>query len=185
MIIITDYIGAVVARMRATVVDPKAKQAGEPYYMFGSRREIDNRVIEKNEDKVFKYQKYPLIALVVSPPPPVLVTGDVSQFLLNILILASTNKGYNAQERMENVFKPVLYPLYEDFLLKLKRSGLFMWEGNQYRPSHTQFDRYQYGTQSSEGTTQNIFTDPLDAIEMVNLKLRVVDRGDCPRVFSV
>jgi hypothetical protein len=170
MKIVTDNIGLVVAAMRDAVIpNPKAKGAGSPYYMYGHRREIDNRLLEKYEDKVFKYQRYPLIALAC--PIPEVINGGVLEYTLNLAILCSTDKGYNAEERMENVFKPILYPLYEEFFDALRDSGLFMWPGNQERPQHTKVDRFYYGTQFSEGTEVSIFTDPLDAVEIIDLKI--------------
>lgn len=171
MSLIVDDIGTVVAAMRDLVIpDPNAEGAGSPYYLYGHRREIDNRLLEKNEDMVYKFQKYPLIALAC----PVMeeIIGDMTEFRLNIAILAFTETGYNAEERTENVFKPVLYPLYEKFLVELRNSGLFSWPGEQGRPPHKKVDRYYWGTQFSEGTQTSIFTDPLDAIEIIDLKIR-------------
>src|SRR5690606_23217373 len=133
-------------------------------------KEINGRLLEREHDKVFKYQKYPLIALAC--PTPEQVIGDVIEYTLNIAILDFTERNYNAEERMENVFKPVLFPLYEKFMKELRNSGLFMWDGNQSMPPHIKINRYYWGTQSSEGNEANIFSDPLDAIEIVNLKIR-------------
>jgi hypothetical protein len=180
MVIIADDIAAVVASMRRPIIDPKAKGAGSPYFMFGHRREIDRRLLEKNEDKVFKYQKYPLIALAA--PITERLVGNVIECQLNIAILAFTDKNYNAEERLNKVFKPILYPLYELFLERVKDSGLFMWDGEQDQPEHDKIDRFYYGTQFSEGTETSIFTDPLDAIELVNLRLYRDINAVCPSV---
>lgn len=168
---LVDSIGAVVAAMRAQTVKPWESPVGTetPYYMYGHRVEIAKRLTERGKDKILKYKKYPLIALRMDFPE--LVEDGVWKYTLNIAILMATEKGYNAEERYTNVFRPVLYPLYESFLLQLRNSGLFMWPAEQQYPEHTKYDRPYWGTAELEGNTENIFNDPLDAIELVDLKL--------------
>lgn len=181
---IVDDIGAVVERMRgldsadygagmATYLEGKnmtaANQALAPFYMYGHRLEISNRLKDKNADSVYKYQKYPLIALRLDIAEP--YVNGITELNLNIAILCFTQKGWNAEERMENIFKPVLYPMYYRFLKELRKSGLFFWQGDSV-PQHTKIDRPFWGIESTEGNTKYIFNDPLDAIEIVDLKIK-------------
>lgn len=158
---IVEDIGKVVEYMRE-------EAGGPPYYIYGHRREISNRLTEMTDDKVRKYKKYPLIALKLD------IEEDYRAGLLfvnlNIAILDKTEKNYNAEERKELVFKPVLYPLYEKFMDALTNTSLFYWTGNK-RPDHKKIDRYYWGTQDAEGNIKALFNDPLDAVEIVNLKL--------------
>jgi hypothetical protein len=124
---------------------------------------------EENVDKVFKYQRYPLVALRLDIPE---VKHDgVIDYTLNIAILAFTDKQYTDEQRYEHVFKPVLYPLYQLFLDKLRDSGLFMWDGWRDFPDHTKVDRPFYGTAGATLNQENVFDDPLDAIEILDLKI--------------
>ena len=140
-----------------------------PFYMYGHRLEISKRLLAKDKDKVFKYQKYPLIALRMDIAET--VSNGIWSHSLNILILNYTNKGWNAEERMANIFIPVLYPIYERFMLELQNSPLFFWSGNQDYPEHTKIDRPFWGIENQEGNVRNIFNDPIDAIEIIGLKL--------------
>jgi hypothetical protein len=140
-----------------------------PFYMFGHRIEIAKRLLDKDKDKVFKNQKYPLIALRMDIQES--VSKGVWSYTLNLLIANYTDKKWNAEERMENIFKPVLYPIYERFMRELQFSGLFFWPGNQDFPEHTKVDRPFWGTDNQEGNVKNIFNDPIDAIEIIGLKL--------------
>lgn len=174
MIYIVDSIGEVVQSMRL---------AGhlDPYYMYGHRVEINNRLTEMDQDKVFKYQKYPLIALRMDIPE--VQTNGVWHFDLNVAIMTMTEKDLNAQERMTQVFKPILYPLYQNFIQKMQSCGLFFWPNqleNEY-PPHTKIDRPFWGVTGAgnEGNVKNIFSDPLDAIELVNLKINSRQRFNC------
>jgi hypothetical protein len=164
-----DDIGTVVASLRGVIADPNAKGAGAPYYMFGHRLDISNDLRKKSEDKVYKYQKYPLIALNMDFPEEII--GDMIHYTINIGIFMMTDKGYSSAERYTNVFKPVLYPLYEQFFIALRNSGLFSWDGNIYRPRHTKIDRPFWGKTGTESNTAELFSDPLDAIEIINLKV--------------
>jgi len=180
---IVDDIGSVVNRMRGldseygaamvTYLDNEAITSANrllmPFYMYGHRLEISRELLKKNQDKTYKYQKYPLIALRMDISEP--YSEGITELSLNIAILCFTDKNWNAEDRMTNVFKPVLYPLYERFMKELRTSGLFYWQGSEL-PDHTKIDRPYWGIESTEGNTKNIFNDPLDAIEIVDLKLK-------------
>lgn len=138
-----------------------------PYYMYGHFLEIANRLKEKDQDKVYKYQKYPLIALRMDIPET--HRGDMVDYSLNIAIVGFTDKNYNAQERYTNVIKPVLSPIYEALMDELKHH--FVWTNNRYRPEHVKIDRPFWGTTNPNWNSKYIFSDPLDAIEIQNLKI--------------
>lgn len=146
-----------------------------PFYKYGHKVEIANSLIEKDKDMVYKYQKYPLVALRMDFDEQ---PGSVWDFTLNIAIVMITGKNFPSQERYTRVFKPVLYPLYQSFFRQLKAVGKFTWEGELNYPPHTKTDRPFYGTTGSEGNEAYTFNDPLDAIEITNLKIS--KRDVCP-----
>lgn len=163
---IVDDIGIVVAAMRPFgSVNPSLT----PYYMYGHRLEIAARLSEKDKDQVYKYQKYPLVALRLDTAEQ--HHDGVIDYNLNIVIVQFTQKQYNAEERYANVIKPILYPLYYSFMQKLTESGLFQWGSGLKEPVHTKIDRPYWGTAGPEGNVKNIFNDPLDGIELINLKV--------------
>ena len=142
----------------------------EPFYMYGHRREISNRLLMKNKDNVFKYQKYPLFALRLPIVEDVL--QDVNDVSLNIAILAFTNKNYRAQDRYDNVINPILVPLYTEFLLKVQDSFELM---NLGLPDHQKVDRLFYGVSALEGNEAYNHADPLDGIELIDLELKLLN----------
>ena len=150
-----------------------------PFYMYGHRAEIAKRLLDKEKDKVYKFQKYPLIALRMDIQE--LVSKGIWSYTLNIAILNFTDKKWNAEERMVNIFKPVLYPIYERFMEELRNSDRFFWPGNQDYPEHTVILRPFWGTENQEGNVKNIFNDPIDAIEITGLRLnqRVKNNLNC------
>lgn len=159
---IVEQIGAIVTAMQDL--------NGSPFYMYGHRLEINNRLLEKDAEPTQKNKKYPLIALRWETPED--VANGLVEYNLNIVFVTHTEKNYNAEQRQDNVIKPILTPIYEEFLRQIKISGLFTWEGNQKEPNHTKTDRPYWGVSQNEGNIANIFDDPLDGIEITNLKLK-------------
>lgn len=145
----------------------------EPYFMFGHRQEIANRLNMKDKDSIYKYQKYPLFVLRLDFEESVM--GDyIHEVNLNMAILAFTDKNYRAHERYENIFHPILMPLYFDFFEKLQNSSETMGTG---RPEHTKIDRMYFGVEELSRNTEHIFNDPLDAIELRDLNLKLLDNN--------
>lgn len=179
---IADDIGKVVQLMRpiskanlypSSAVDYMANEfkstdAGlAPFYLYGHVREINSRLLEKQKDKTFKYQRYPLVALKLDIDEQ--VRSSVVEYNLNLAFITFTSATMDAEQRMERVFKPLLYPMYERFLIALEQSGLFFWLGQT--PDHVKTDRPFWGTSTSNANVQHIFSDPIDAIEITDLKI--------------
>lgn len=172
-----DDIGTVVARVRAkNVIDyvglcdlTTENALLAPFYMYGHNSELNSRLLERGKSKTLKYRKYPLIALRLDVDEENQGNGMV-KYSLNIGIFAYTKEHLNSEERIEQVFKPILYPLYESFLTELRNSGLFTWAGSP-TPKHVKTDRPFWGTQDSERNLKKIFTDPLDCVEIQKLEL--------------
>lgn len=174
-------IGTVVAAMREKWITADnsyltsdsdivtADGGAAPFYTYGHRLEIARGLVEKGKDMVNKFKKYPLIALNM-PFPEVKVNGIV-QLTLNIGIITSTGKNLRTSKRFDEAFTKTLIPLYELFFEELRNSGLFFWPDHQSMPPHTEFKRPYWGTEFSEGSERNIFDDPIDAIEITDLKI--------------
>lgn len=175
---IVELFGQVVDYMRSHdengKVIPDPTEA--PYYMFGHRQEIANR-LKAMEGNGNKYQKYPLVALRMD-----LVedhTDGLTKVQLNVLILTRTKKEDWAPERYEKVFKPILYPLYERLKVALRDSGIFFWPGDQTVPPHKKIDRPYWGESGKEANTANFLNDIIDAIELIDLKLNTSNTLNC------
>jgi len=160
---ITTLIGNVVALMPSYYGSPVE-------YMYGHRAEINQRLIEK--DNTPGAVKYPLVALRLDVEETH-EDGIVIYKDLNIAILANTDENYYAPQRMVNVFEPILYPLYEAFMLALAASNEFFYSADDLgRPVHTKVDRFYYGVTEAGLSVESIFSDPLDAVEILDLDLK-------------
>jgi hypothetical protein len=169
---IVDDIEAVVSGMRGGTFDSsfdRYSRGDFPYFMFGHLAEINQRLVLKDRGKNSKFEKYPLIALrsdIIEQN-----SGGLSSYNLNVAIFTKTSDGLNAEERLEQVFKPVLIPLYDLFIEQLRKSGLFVWVGHPI-PEHTYVERPFWGTQNEQQNLKRILNDPVDCIELIDLKLK-------------
>lgn len=178
MIFVTDDIGQVVQYMRSGIYSAYSESTfttlnGAPHYLFGHVKEINGILSRKNKDSIKKDQKYPLIAMKWETSEQ--VRGDMRDMKLNLIIADYTDRNYMALDRMNQVFKPILYPLYYQFLNAITNSGIFTWEGDELYPPHTMIPRPYYGTQTNLDNKKNIFDDPIDAIEIIDLQVSRVD----------
>jgi len=99
----------------------------------------------------------------------------IYSYSLNIVLLKLSKPEYTSEQRMVNTFKPVLYPLYKSFMDGLIESPDIFWDkgedGDEW-PDHQKTDRLFYGSAISTRNTKHLLNDPVDAIEIVNLKLK-------------
>lgn len=159
-------IGTVVSKMRSDT--GTTEQMEKPYYEYGHCLEIANTLTEK-EGTQYKYRRYPLVALRLDINEEMI--DGLQKVSLNIALITFTDEKYKASDRYRNVLVPILYPMYKSFMTQLKASGIFMWEGSLIYPPHRVIDRPYWGTTDIEGNAKNIFNDPIDAIEIADLKL--------------
>lgn len=159
---IADEIGKVVAYIRE-------QGSPVPHYIYGHRVEIAKRLSGKNKVN----EKYPLIALRLDIPEK--FYGGVYHYKLNILIVDFTKTHYNAEQRYESIIKPILTPIFIKFMDALSDVGGFSWKSDEQAgsnwPPHIKVDRPYWGITEKEGNVRNIFTDPLDAIEIIDLEI--------------
>jgi hypothetical protein len=169
---LAEQIEEVVVSMRNLSAKDAAKwgiAAGleSPYYFYGQPVDINRQMIERDKGST-KGKVYPAIALRL--PSNEEVKGGLVDYDINIGIFAQTKLEYDATDRYANVIKPILYPLYELFLDRLNRSG-FIWSGDLGFPPHTKRDMLHHGVEATQGNTAYIFDQPLDAIEVINLRI--------------
>ena len=169
---IVDQISEVVASMRNLSAKDAAKFGVDqslvsPFYFYGSPVEMNRQMIEMDKGST-RGKVYPAVALRL--PIDEDVKNGLVNYKLNIAILAQTKMQYNAPNRYEFVMKPILYPLYLLLISRLKRYG-FTWDGDMEYPPHTKRDMLHHGVEATQGNVAYIFNQPLDAIELINLRL--------------
>jgi hypothetical protein len=171
MILLEDLMAIVVDKMRTVdpllpTVDDEGEQP--PHYLYGHPHEVNQSLIERTNAAL---EKYPLVYLMLDYDWDVF--KGMIHFNANVILLEYTDLNYNSVQRTENVFRPKLLPLYERFLIALRKVG-FSWEGAQDQPPHKGVVMPFYGTKIAGQTSSNkesIFTDPLDAVGLFGIKI--------------
>jgi hypothetical protein len=171
MIAVVDLFGDLVAKTSALC----EKSIGtKVYYKFGHITEIDNTLVSYSATDEFRKQKYPCVMLLQDFLERKNTNTQLeTEVNLQLLIVSESNKDWRSADRYTNVFKPVLYPIYETLIKVISKDGRLQ---NSYGPiSHNKIDRplingFQIVVR---GATKNLFNDCLDAIEINNLTLKI------------
>jgi len=138
-------------------------KAKAPYFMYDNALVINKELLEKDNDEVYKYQKYPLVALNM---PFDVTQGHRPTANLNLAFLEFTDINNTTEEKRQNVFNTVLIPMYKLFMKKLRERSEFILDSWDFIERIIPL----YG---SDVIGKHIFDDPLDAIELKNLKLKI------------
>lgn len=139
------------------------------HYDYGHYNDVRERLVAK--DQSAKTEKYPLVVLFEDykiSHGQVGLTGIAS---LKLIILYISKKDITRQQRETNVFRPILYPIYNEFLRQIKLSGKFM-VASVDQIKHDQINRPHWGDPELYGNKGYLFNDVLDGIEITNLELK-------------
>ncbi len=150
-----------------------------PYYMHGHPKQVLEILKKKDKSDNWKYRKYPLVILLQDfieqkgiNPSIEMSTG------VRLIIVEQTLRKYEPQDRYDKVFRPILYPIYEQLLESMAESGLFnVTDPDQIQ--HTKTDRLFWGREGLYGSEQNIFDDYLDAIDITFQDLQILAKPSC------
>jgi len=174
-----DIFDEIVTAVRADSDKPVALDTDEPFYMHGHPLEIINTLALKDKNDVHKYNKFPLIALFQDFVEKMGENQAVSSAAeLNLIIAVNTSPDYSSEERYDNSFKTVLYPLYDLLIKHILKSKWFANIDPGLVP-HSKIDRLFWGRTGLYGNESNVFNDYIDAIEIQNLSLELRLRQNC------
>lgn len=116
-------------------------------YQYGYINELKETLIQYSKTPEFAVQKYPLLWL--EQPFTIKrgrndVYGEVEGGL-RLFIIAGSTPTLKAKQRMEQIFKPIIHPIYRELLVQLNQcSGIQCEYGT--RP-HSYSDTYFWGEQ--------------------------------------
>lgn len=182
---VVDIIGSLVQRVAAyklgdktllqTIQDNETTIFGQTSiqgidYQYGHVQELLETLSQMTKSPEESPKKYPLIWLVQDFTES--INNDVGYYAdvsLNVIIAHQTVNEYKITQRYDNVFKPVLYPIWQVFMECLKSQ-----KGIQgYSPDCDKTDRSYWGSNPIDGNKGNVLTDYVDAIELQNLRLQI------------
>jgi hypothetical protein len=173
MIAIVDFIGSIVGKTSVAVQQAIGK---EVFYFFGHPIEINNTLTSYSATDTFRKQKYPALFLFMDfAEKRNRQQGIEVETTLQLLIVAESNKDDRACDRYAKVFKPVLYPIYEQFIKKLQNDSSVWCPLNGFI-AHEKIDRPLISGMQIRTVNgmKNLFNDHLDAVEISNLQLTIL-----------
>lgn len=182
---IVDIIGSVVQAVQtevlATIQQNERNALGNTLiqninYQYGHFRELISTLAQWDADasQQLQLQKYPLVFVVQDFKEQRGKTAGVyADVSLNIVVCHQTDPNYKVTDRMANVFKPVLYPIYYSLMKQLSKASL-TFAASPDLISHDKWDRAFWGTTKlNAGNDKNMLNDYVDAIDIQNLSLKI------------
>lgn len=141
------------------------------HYLYGHAVEIRRRLQLKSEGDESKFQKYPIIALFGDFVEERLADGNIKAKIQIIIGHHSEHQKYN-EDRYNNIFKPILHPIYCEFIKQLMNMPNVVI-GYNYELKHQKIDRPHWGNPQQYGNDAYIFGDCLDAVEIRQLEITI------------
>jgi len=171
-VFVVDIIRDIVAATNSAVInelkshDPIIEQLN---FVPGTPLEIEEVLTLMSQNPNAEYKRYPLFALIMSFPEDrgrqVGVDGIED---LTLLIARRSNNEDKTPARYCNNFKPVLYPIYLEFLNQLYLDPRTITETPENIP-HQKIDYPYYDAEKGA----NAFGDYVDAIQ-IKIKLKLL-----------
>ena len=158
---IYDFIKARVAEITAVKT-----------FHFGSFKYVQGKMIEATKNSNYA-DYFPMVMMVTEGFDYDMELDDGKQeYPLQIVIVDLTKQNYTTQQSLDNVFIPVLNPIYVELINKLK-----VYYSNEFsRLPHNKKDHFFYSAE--EAKDQNKLAEYLDAVEITDLDF-IIDLNSC------
>lgn len=145
------------------------------HFEYGHYTDIRERLTTKSQSAEV-VNRYPLIALFEDFRIRKGKAGLEGVTNLKMIILYPSKADVTRKQRETNVFRPILYPIYERLLIEIKNNGNF----NVYdQIKHDQINRPHWGDPALYSNDSYLFGDVLDGIEIDNLELETFLENLC------
>jgi hypothetical protein len=116
--------------------------------------------------------RYPLIALVEDNRR----TTEGTKFTARLFIITKSNPNYHTKDRRENIFKPILQPIFDELIRQIYRCGWFLEQTESEVNENMEYaNRFCWGNKGLMGNEGNIFNDWVDAIEIKSIELTALN----------
>jgi hypothetical protein len=159
---VVEYVNASTVLNQVKNVDSNIQAIN---FTSGSYKEVAANIAEWQKGSRTR-NIYPLIILFTDKKEQYGKDGYNGTSIPHLAIAYSSKATYTAAERYTNGFIPILYPLYHELLRQIDQSGYYVIQSVR-KIIHTKYDRPNW-----QGTN-NVFSEPLDAIEISNIQLKL------------
>lgn len=169
--ILVDVMRDITASVKAALSLPNLN------YQYGKLEEVNEMLISYTKTPEFAAQKFPMIWVFTGFK----ITRGSFRFFgttsdLRIFIITGSAQGDKSVTRVTKSFKPLLYPIYREFLRQIAKSKVFT-DNLPETITHNVKDYYFF----SQDGTKSVLTDVVDCVEVSNLKLTIKNNSNCPK----
>lgn len=141
-------------------------------YTFGNAQYVKDQLDTLSKTEQGRSLKFPLIALFCPFNEQRNLAGFYSKAMVRVLIACSSSEEWSNEVRLQTSFRNILRPIYNRFLEALKEDGRFDF-GYDEHISHEYSENYSYGRYGAYTGTGDALSEPIDAINISNLELKV------------
>lgn len=145
-------------------------------YVFGNAQYVKDRLDELSRTIEGNDMKFPLIALFC---PFIEKRGHPDYYAtakLRMLIACATKQQWSNEQRLEYSFQNILRPIYRALMTALKSDPRLDFAYSGYVP-HEYSENYSYGRYGAHTSTGDAVSEPIDAINITNLELKVKNQN--------
>lgn len=174
--IMRDIVARVPDGLEVTLTDQNGKETVSDSlnvnFLFGNAAYVKERLDAYSRGTDANRYKLPLVALFC----PVRETRDSSGYLsearVSLIIACSTRREWSNEQRLRISFQNILRPIYCRLLSELRKDVRLDWDYDGTVP-HAYSENYSYGRYGAYDETGKKLTEPIDAINITNLRLRI------------
>ena len=174
--IISDVVKATMVGCNVVVMDGiggwKTISCPEINYVFGNAQYVKDRLDVLSKPVRADIEKFPLIALFCPFNEQRNSPDYYTKAKVRILIACASSKEWSNEQRLNTSFVNILRPIYNRFIEALKEDGRFDF-GYEDHVSHEYSENYSYGRYGAFTSTGEEVSEPIDAINISNLELKV------------
>ena len=177
--IMSDIVQATSDKVLATIQQNEKDATGSSLiqairFSYSSFDELIETLLQADKSESQRELKYPCIHLVqditIKRGQDV---GFYGSILANIIFMHQTQQTFKTQERDQYVFKPVLWPIYYQFMEQMKLSPWILADYDTTGEfKHDVIKRAFWGTRQLQAS-KNRLNDYVDAIEVQNLLFKI------------
>lgn len=170
--ILNEELSTVVAATKTALALPVLN------FQYGFIEELNETLNQMEKDPAQSELKFPLVWL----EEPYVMNRDEAAFFgeasVNIYIINSTTKTWKAFERMDNNYKPILYPIYRELIKQIPISVAFGATVEQGQ-KHTITKGYYWGD-----SQKSVLNDAVDCLKIGAFGIQINNNNNCTPLKS-
>ena len=158
----------------------------EVAYVFGNGRYFKDDLDDKSKAEITSVRKFPVVCLFA----PIKEKRNQEDPLkhqyyttarVSLLIACSSVKEWSNEQRKVHSFENILRPIYTRLMEVLANDRRLDW-GYGCKIPHEYSENYSYGRYGAYiDTDGHMVSEPIDAINIVNLQLKIKPLNNCSR----